>query len=333
MAEVIRAIEDIVREERRAGGTPLLTSIKQRLIRRFANFDERKVGYSGFKKLMARVAQEGEIKLITAGLVDWAIMADEPDPDGATEQPQANGHQATTVLEPSPGFDEFDDEAEDEPDSEPELPVQPPVVQSTTTGTPSDLDVLLDQVIAGLQDLPDGPEDGLNGRRITDLIIMADTLEHREDVDHVAFNFLVGEACQALEQGLEAEDPDIQRRWGQTASRNYVSKMLRSLGNANLFVRAWHSSHDQTSGRTKRRRTFDLDRENPLVQQVLQTQWHAATQDDVQENLGEDESKRFPRTPSRKHRKPLENPGAHFYPVFSGPGGNTAEERHALIRT
>ena len=297
LADVIRAIEDIVREERRAGGTPLLTSIKQRLIRRFPNFDEHKVGFSGFKKLMARVAQEGQIKLITAGLVDWATMADEPEPDGAPEQPPANGRRAPTVLEPAHGFDELDDGVEDETDLEVALPVSEPTSQSTTMSTPgatpgaplletpSASDGIFEQILTGLQDLPDGPEDGLTGHRVTDLIVMADTLEHREDIDHVAFNFLVGEVCQALEQGLAAEDPDIQRRWGQTSSRNYVSKMLRSLGNANFFVRAWHSSHDQTSGRSKRRRTFDLDRENPLVQQALQAHWQAATQDDVQQDV------------------------------------------------
>ena len=87
LAAIISAIEDIIRTERQAGGTPLLTSIKQRLLRRYPDFDEKKVGFSGFKKLMSRVAQEGNIRLITAGLVDWAIMADEETPsdaDGAT---------------------------------------------------------------------------------------------------------------------------------------------------------------------------------------------------------------------------------------------------------
>ena len=55
----------------------MLTSIKQRVMRRFPNFDEKQLGFSGFKKLMARVAQEGNIKLVTAGLVDWATMSDE----------------------------------------------------------------------------------------------------------------------------------------------------------------------------------------------------------------------------------------------------------------
>ena len=80
LGAVIREIEEIVRSERQVGGTPLLTSIKQRLMRRYPGFDEKQLGYSGFKKVMARVAQEGKIKLITAGLVDWATMADEPEP-------------------------------------------------------------------------------------------------------------------------------------------------------------------------------------------------------------------------------------------------------------
>ena len=81
LPEIVKAIEEIVRDERKVGGTPLLTSIKQRLMRRYPDFDEKKIGFSGFKKLMSRVAQEGEIRLITAGLVDWAIMADEPEPE------------------------------------------------------------------------------------------------------------------------------------------------------------------------------------------------------------------------------------------------------------
>ena len=82
---IIEAIEGIIRDERKAGGNPLLTSIKQRLVRRYPEFDEKKLGYSGFKRLMARVAQNGNVRLITAGLVDWAIMSEENIPEGATE--------------------------------------------------------------------------------------------------------------------------------------------------------------------------------------------------------------------------------------------------------
>ena len=41
LQDIIRAIEDIIRDERKAGGNPLLTSIKQRLVRKFPEFDEK----------------------------------------------------------------------------------------------------------------------------------------------------------------------------------------------------------------------------------------------------------------------------------------------------
>ena len=53
-------------------------------MRRYPSFDEKKLGFSGFKKLMARAAEDGNIKLIHAGLVDWAIMGDEETPEGTT---------------------------------------------------------------------------------------------------------------------------------------------------------------------------------------------------------------------------------------------------------
>ena len=147
----------------------------------------------------------------------------------------------------------------------------------------TDFDTLLAETMAGLEDVPTGPDDGLNGQRITDLIVMADSLEQREDVSHIAFNFLVAEVCQALEQGLAAENEVIRQRWGNAASRNYVSKILRSMGNGNLFVRSWHSMPDEASGRNKRRRTFYLDHENPLVKQVLLKHWQDVTPGDASE--------------------------------------------------
>ena len=87
LQDIIRAIEEIIRDERKAGGNPLLTSIKQRLVRRYPDFDEKKLGYSGFKRLMARVAQDGNVRLITAGLVDRATMAGGEIPEGAPQPP------------------------------------------------------------------------------------------------------------------------------------------------------------------------------------------------------------------------------------------------------
>ena len=296
LAEIISAIEDIVRTERQAGGTPLLTSIKQRLVRRYPSFDEKKVGFSGFKKLMARVAQEGNIKLITVGLVDWAIMADEEEPDEAEATPTVDDQPAEIRQQPrqtggrwwsrrTPET-ETTEEEEQSPDpstvtvveDETGLPTEPVPVAGDSDGMrdSNSADVELAGVFAETLprlDLPNGPDDGLDSQRIADLIVMADTLEHRDEFSHVAFNFLVAEVCQALEEGLKAEDEQVTQRWGQAFSRNYVTKMVRGMGNADLFLKGWHTSADQETGRRNRRRTFYLDREHPLVQKVLQDRW------------------------------------------------------------
>ena len=52
--------------------------------------------------------------------------------------------------------------------------------------------------------------------------------------------------------------------------------MLRSLGDGNLFKQGWHSWRDEEAGRSRRRRTFYLDRSHPLVEGVLQSHWNSA---------------------------------------------------------
>ena len=320
LPEIIRAIEEIIRDERQSGNNPLLTSIKQRLTRRYPAFDEKKLGYSGFKKLMARAAQEGNIKLITAGLVDWVIMADEEIPEGATEQlpstasgrpsrrrgrysrsragseasgagePEANGAsepEADGASEPeadataavAQALTSFEDEFSEPSASFPSpAPVEPPMVELQPADPPppfggnQELAAAMEEALASVP-LPDKPEDGHTPERVSDLIVMADTLEHREGVSHVAFNFLVGEVCDALQQGLQAEDAGITQRWGETSSKSYISKMLRGLSDGGFFQKGTHTWRDEESGVNKRRRTFNLDRENDLVRQVLQATW------------------------------------------------------------
>jgi len=318
--DVIKAIEEIIRDERKAGGNPLLTSIKQRLVRRYPDFDEKKLGYSGFKRLMSRVAQNGNVRLITAGLVDWAIMSDEDIPEGATEatfggpsprpgrrrgrlprsrQPEevADPEPVTSGLD-NPGLDNpgLDDPDLDDPapveDPEPELEPTPAMATygqhdhdeqpeysyqteedvdrapASPFGENQELAQALQEAAASLG-IPAEPDDGLLADRISDLILMANTLEHQEGVSHVAFNFLVGEICDALGQGLEAGHPEITQRWGQSSSRTYVSKMLRGLSDGEFFLKGNHSWRDETSGQSRRRRTFNLNQEHPLVQQAI----------------------------------------------------------------
>ncbi|MCH7735836.1 MAG: NYN domain-containing protein [Chloroflexi bacterium] len=303
--DMIQAIEDIIRDERKAGGNPLLTSIKQRLVRRYPEFDEKKLGYSGFKRLMARVAQNGNVRLITAGLVDWAIMSDEEIPEGATEAtfsspgarlgrrrgrlPRSRQRDETPILEPvSSEFDDTsvveDTETDHEPtpaiatngqhdhDNQPEHSYQSDEGEPAGSGSPfgsnEELAQALQDAISGLG-MPAEPDDGMLAERVSDLIFMANTLEHQEGVSHVAFNFLASEICDALGQGLDAGHPEITKRWGQSSSRPYVSKILRSLSDGEFFLKGNHSWRDETSGQNRRRRTFNLNHEHPLVQQVI----------------------------------------------------------------
>ncbi len=307
LQDMIRAIEEIIRDERKAGGNPLLTSIKQRLMRRHPDFDEKKLGYSGFKRLMARVAQDGNIRLITAGLVDWAIMADEDIPEGATEAtfsspgsrpgrrrgrpPRSRQQESETspepeAVEPEPSGDGHREDADADQevvaavstngqyDEEDRLDYNSEdnfVVSGAPTSPFADnleLAQALQEAISGLG-MPTEPDDGLLADRVSDLIFMADTLEHQEGVSHVAFNFLVTEICSALSQGLEAGHAEITQRWGQTSSRTYVSKILRSLSDGNFFQKGNHSWRDETSGQNRRRRTFNLNHDHPLVQQAI----------------------------------------------------------------
>ena len=307
--DVIQAIEEIIRDERKAGGNPLLTSIKQRLVRRYPDFDEKKLGYTGFKRLMARAAQNGNVRLITAGLVDWAIMADEDIPEGATEAtfsgfnarpgrrrgrlPRSRQEDQAPESEPvSADLDESsmveDTETDNEPDHqivpafttngqqdleyEPEDASDSPEGDSYTPSSPfadnQELAQTLQEAISSLG-MPTEPDDGQQADRVSDLIFMANTLEHQEGISHVAFNFLVSEICDALGQGIEAGHADITQRWGQASSRTYVSKMLRSLSDGEFFLKGNHSWRDENSGQNRRRRTFNLNHDHSLVQQAL----------------------------------------------------------------
>ena len=348
LADVIRAIEEIIRDDRAAGGNPLLTSIKQRLMRRYPGFDEKKLGFSGFKKLMARAAEDGNIKLIHAGLVDWAIMADEETPESATEEAPAD--VATSAARPgrrrggrrrhggqrdadaadgettedtadaqaaedadaagayigtnamyaeSPeetAATDFDApivtqpeaivEAEDEEYVEAEAPTETPApdepeaagepeVAEEVASVPEDLFANDEELVAAVREalaavsMPTEPEDGQNSERVSDLVVMADTLEHRQGVSHVAFNFLVAEICGALEQGLEAGNAEIAQRWGSANSRDYVGRMLRGLTEGDFFRRAVYSWREEGTGRRRQRRTFNLNRDNELVGRLL----------------------------------------------------------------
>ena len=355
LAEVISAIEEIIRDERAAGGQPLLTAIKQRMMRRYPNFDEKKLGFSGFKKLMARAAEDGNIKLVHSGLVDWAILADEDIPEGTTEESPAGvasrsgrrrggrrRHGGQRDPEAADGIEDADDadatdadeeseeaeavpafadsleetaatdfdipepagitdvepaaaataenevavpwfDADEEAGAEPEFVAGQPVA-AVEDATPepeqpqdsvepesvfaddAELAATVQEFVASLS-LPDEPADGRNPERISDLIVMADHLEHRQGARHVAFTYLVDEVCSALEQGLEAGNPQITQRWAGIGAKDYVSKALRGLSDNGVFKRsiiAW-----RVDGQRRQRRIINLVRDNDLVDRIL----------------------------------------------------------------
>ena len=59
--------------------------------------------------------------------------------------------------------------------------------------------------------------------------------------------------------------------------------MFRGLSSGNLFQRGWHSWRDEVSGQYRRRRTFNLDRNHEVVQQVLKDRWDAESSVEVAE--------------------------------------------------
>ena len=170
--------------------------------------------------------------------------------------------------------------------------------------------------------LPAEPDDGQDPERVSDLIVMADTLEHRQGVSHVAFNFLLAEICGALEQGLAAGNAEIARRWANAGSRDYISRMLRGLSDSGFFLRATHTWRDEVNGRRRQRRTFNLNRENALVSRMLSARLGPAAGDPPPATNGGDPPDAEPAAPEPP---PAVADAADAAPIAAPPippGGN-----------
>ncbi len=290
LPEVIRAIEDVIRTERAAGHTLLLTSLKQRLVRRIAGFDERKLGFSGFKKLMLRVAEEGNIKIRSVDLVDWILMADEPDPepvarddddadlDTAESYEETADEAAVAVTDRSDELTESDDddEAVDDRTSDrmpaaaqtevPDRPAPPP-----TDPNQALIERSLAEAIASTE-LPQSGDPEGDAARIADLVAMSHYLEDRDGPDAVMFQALCNEISEALIAGIEAEDATIRKHWGDSpdmVARNLITRYVRTLMADGLFQYRNINFRDPETNRSRRRRVFGLNREHPVVRFAL----------------------------------------------------------------
>lgn len=283
LPEVIRAIEDVIRTERAAGHTLLLTSLKQRLVRRIAGFDERKLGFSGFKKLMLRVAEEGNIKIRSVDLVDWILMADEPDPipvvqddddvDLETEDAytDATGASYDEPEAPEPASDDLTGGTSDAPTAE----VAPPAAVSVAEPTApepaqpdtGELERALADAAASL-DLPASEDQSRDAARIADLIAMSHFVEERDGADAVMFQNLCNEISQALTAGMAAGDATIVDHWDDSpdaVTRNLITRQVRGLSSNGVFQYRNVNTRDPETNRLRRRRVFGLNREHPLT--------------------------------------------------------------------
>ena len=254
LPEVIRAIEDVIRTERAAGHRLLLTSLKQRLVRRIAGFDERKLGFTGFKKLMLRVAAEGNIKIRSVDLVDWVLMADEPDPapeirdrdDDDHHNGNGNGNGGMGDID---GVAPEGDDAAETAGAMPAAPTAPAGgrrrprigngrgVDTTRDASVGDADVAPASPTSATApagpapaefaptaaelaeavaqlELPASNDPDGQTDRVADLIVMSYTLEERDGVDSIMFNALCNEISQALAAGIAAGDATVMAHWG-----------------------------------------------------------------------------------------------------------------------
>lgn len=294
LPEVIRAIEDVIRTERAAGHTLLLTSLKQRLVRRIAGFDERKLGFSGFKKLMLRVAEEGNIKIRSVDLVDWILMADEPDPEPVARDDDDLEAADTFDEVDSPGDpddseatetgDRYDRLDSSETDAEPERtrPGRRRPARARTEAPAPEPDEPVDEsqneaqqsligAIADL-DLPASEDPEGDAARIADLVAMSHYLEERDGADAVMFQALCNEISEALTAGIGAEDATICKHWGDSpdlVARNLITRYIRTLMSNGMFLYRNINIRDPETNRARRRRVFGLNREHPVVGYAL----------------------------------------------------------------
>ena len=289
LPEVIRAIEDLIRAERAAGHTLLLTSLKQRLMRRIPGFDERKLGFSGFKKLMLRVAEEGNIKIRSIDLVDWILMANEPDPapqahdDDAADLPDADYRSSdddtSDAAPPADAADAADGAADADADAlppfsraapPPALETEPPPPRSARRTAP-DASAARSALDAAFQELDTMPSDDAPGalERVADLIVMGHTLEERDGANAVMFNALCNEVSQALTAAIAAADPAVTPQWGEHSSKTYITRLVRSLTANAVFQYRTISVRDAETNRLRRRRVFGLNRQHPLANAAL----------------------------------------------------------------
>lgn len=81
----IKGLVSLVREQREEGRYPLLSWLGHQMRRHVPDFSPQSYGFEKFKDLVKYAEQKGAIKIVTQGLVDWAVLPEDEIPESALE--------------------------------------------------------------------------------------------------------------------------------------------------------------------------------------------------------------------------------------------------------
>ena len=96
-----KAIEDLValvKEQREQGRYPLLSWLGHQLRRQSVGFNPQSYGFEKFKDLVRYAEEKGVLRVVTQGLVDWALLPEDEIPEVTLEEQtdHMNGDEADT---------------------------------------------------------------------------------------------------------------------------------------------------------------------------------------------------------------------------------------------
>ena len=248
--DILQSIENIVVRERESGRIPLLTSVKQRLIRQYPGLDERRLGFPGFKKLVQAATDQGKIQMVTVGMADWVILADEPVPDEITAE-------ETVMSEDIDSSDQASSSVDTDVEDSEKISAYPQAM--------SDLLALLEK--------SSNSKDSNDESRINQIIVMSDYLYDLKESSSITPNTLGDEISSNIKGALDAGVEEIKTLWDKTYSKTYVNKLIKSLSDDKVFTKSWGSVQEEGSERPRRKRTLSLNREHPIVYYALQSHW------------------------------------------------------------
>jgi hypothetical protein len=98
LERVIEDMVDLIREQRRQGRAPLLSWLGHQLRRHISGFNPQSYGFEKFKDLVLYAEEQGALKIVTQGLLDWALLPDEELSEGEELQPDSPPNGALRLI-------------------------------------------------------------------------------------------------------------------------------------------------------------------------------------------------------------------------------------------